>query len=408
MNFNSSSNSLYDKAYIPPCLPPIVEAIKAYSVPLTAPKDLINAYFELKKTALEEVFKHVKYSKSGKAHLNFGRDERRDLRNKLLEDWRYAKHYVDSAINSVMGLVKGWIKLHNKGKAKSRPKITRKTVYIKSTLFVVRGGRIKITIEARRRYIEVDLARYEYLPKDYDSIGGLIMLEDRLIITFKKRVKMMEVKDYASFDVNLTNITGLVGGRIVRFDLRGLYHIHRVYEEKRRRIQRMKKRKPRTAKKLMKKYSEREKNRAKDMMHKITTAIARELERMKSGAILEDLRNIKERILRGGKNLNRKLSKWNCRIFQFMLEYKLKWKGLPVKYVNPANSSKTCPLCSGRLSAYEGRLMRCGRCGYVGDRDVIAVINLRMWGLGVAPKGGEPLKGDESQSGCLHINADIR
>lgn len=120
------------------------------------------------------------------------------------------------------------------------------------------------------------------------------------------------------------------------------------------------------------------------------------------------MRDIKERILRGSKNLNRKLSKWNCRIFQFMLEYKLKWKGLPVKYVNPANSSKTCPLCSGRLSAYEGRLMRCGRCGYVGDRDVIAVMNLRMWGLGVAPKGGEPLKGDESQSGCSHINADIR
>ena len=32
--------------------------------------------------------------------------------------------------------------------------------------------------------------------------------------------------------------------------------------------------------------------------------------------------------------------------------------------------------------------MKC-KCGFVGDRDVIAVLNIRMWGLGVAPKGDE-------------------
>ncbi len=43
----------------------------------------------------------------------------------------------------------------------------------------------------------------------------------------------------------------------------------------------------------MQKYSKREKNRARDLMHKITTTIARELVSIKSGAILEDLRYIK-------------------------------------------------------------------------------------------------------------------
>ncbi len=112
--------------------------------------------------------------------------------------------------------------------------------------------------------MEIDLAKFDYLPKDYDSIGGLILQENRLIITFKKKVKPIKPKDYASFDANLTNITGLINGRIVRFDLRELYHIHRVYEEKRKRIQKMVKIKPKTAKKLMKKYSKREKNKAKD------------------------------------------------------------------------------------------------------------------------------------------------
>ena len=379
-----------------------MEVIKAYSVPMTAPKDLLEEFFKLRKIALEETLKHVKYSKSGKAHLKFNKNDRKELRDRLLENWKFAKHYVDSAINSVIGLVKGWIKLYNKGKAKSKPEITKKTVYVKTTLFSVKNGKIKITIEPRKRYLEIDLAKFNYLPKNYDSIGGLILQEDKLIIIFKKKVEPMKPKDYASFDVNLTNITGLINERIAKFDLKELYHIHRVYEEKRRKIQKLSKTKPKTAKKLMQKYSKRERNRARDLMHKITTTIARELISVKHGAILEDLRNIKDRILNGSKNLNRKLSKWNCRLFQSMLEYKLKWFGLPVKYVNPANSSKTCPVCSGRLSAYRGRLLKCDRCGLVQDRDVIACLNLRMWGLGVTPKGDEPF-GDVSQSGHMSI-----
>ena len=35
---------------------------------------------------------------------------------------------------------------------------------------------------------------------------------------------------------NLTNIASLINGNIIRCDLKKLYHIHRVYEEKRRRI----------------------------------------------------------------------------------------------------------------------------------------------------------------------------
>ena len=75
-----------------------------------------------------------------------------------------------------------------------------------------------------------------YLLEDCDSIGTLILQEDKLIITFEKEVKPIRPKDYASFDVNLTNITGFINGRIVRFDLKDLYHVHRICEEKRKKI----------------------------------------------------------------------------------------------------------------------------------------------------------------------------
>jgi len=362
------------------------KAIKAYKIPIKAPKDLMEAYFEAKKRALREVLNHVAYSQTGKAHLKFKADDRRRLRNDLLKDWRYSKHYVDSAINSVIGLVKGWIKLYNRGKAKTKPEITKKTVYIKNTLFGYKNGVLKISIEPGRRYLEVDLTKYEYLPKDFDSIGGLLLTENELIITFKKNAKSIEPRGWASFDVNLTNITALVNGRVVRYNLKQLYHIHRVYEIKRRKIQKLSKHKPKTAKRLMEKYSRRERNRVKDFIHKLTTKIAEELSEIESGAILENLKNIKSGVLCKSKNLNRKLSKWNARQFQFMLEYKLKWLGLPVKYINPKNSSKICPLCQATMVAYEGRLMKCKKCGLVMDRDVVAVLNLQMWGSGVTPK----------------------
>ncbi|MHA1606568.1 MAG: hypothetical protein ACTSWP_03350 [Candidatus Freyarchaeota archaeon] len=90
-------------------------AIKSYKVPIEAPRDLIEAYFEAKKKALEEIMNHVTHSRTGKARLKFKAGDRRRLRNSLLKGWKYSKHYVDSAINSAIGLVKGWIKLYNKG-----------------------------------------------------------------------------------------------------------------------------------------------------------------------------------------------------------------------------------------------------------------------------------------------------
>ena len=357
--------------------------VKAYKIPIETSRDLIEAYFEVKRRALRCVLNHVAYSQTGKAHLRFKAGIRRRLRNDLLKDWRYSKHYIDSAINSVIGLVKGWIKLYNRGEAKSKPKITRKTVYIKNTLFSYKDGILKISIEPNRRYLEVDLRKYDWIAKDFDEVGGLILTERELIVTVKKKVILKEPKRWASFDINLTNITALIDGNIVRFDLKQLYHVHRVYEIKRRKIQQLAKHKPKTAERLMKKYSRRERNRVRDFIHKLTTEIARELSKLESGAILENLKNIKNRVLHKSQNLNRKLSKWNARTFQFMLEYKLKWFGIPVKYVNPRNSSKTCPVCQATLVAYRGRLMKCKKCGLVLDRDIVAVLNLQMRGSGV-------------------------
>ncbi|MBS7618815.1 transposase, partial [Candidatus Bathyarchaeota archaeon] len=60
----------------------------------------------------------------------------------------------------------------------------------------------------------------------------------------------------------------------------------------------------------------------------------------------------------------------------------------------PRGSSKTCPLCSGSMASYEDRSMKCKSCGLMMNRDIVAVLNLQMWGSGFTPKAlYEPSKG---------------
>jgi len=115
-----------------------VEAVKSYKIPVDAPKDLIGSHFKAKRRALEAVLNHVKFN--GKAHLDFKNDDRRGLRDELLKNWRYSKHYVDSAVNSVIGLVRGWVTLYNRGRAENLPEMTKQTVYVKNTLFSFKSG----------------------------------------------------------------------------------------------------------------------------------------------------------------------------------------------------------------------------------------------------------------------------
>ncbi len=60
----------------------------------------------------------------------------------------------------------------------------------------------------------------------------------------------------------------------IRIDLAKIFHVHRVYELKRKRLQSKASKKP-SLRKILEKYSRRERNRAKDFLHKLTTFSAK-------------------------------------------------------------------------------------------------------------------------------------
>jgi putative transposase len=88
-----------------------------------------------------------------------------------------------------------------------------------------------------------------------------------------------------------------------------------------------------------------------------------------------------------GRILNRRLHSWNFRKLQLYIEYKAKLEGLPVMYVDTRGTSTLCPICCGKLASNEHREMKCPKCGYEGDRNVTACLNiLKMRGAPLPQK----------------------
>jgi len=92
---------------------------------------------------------------------------------------------------------------------------------------------------------------------------------------------------------------------VVKKRLRKLFHIHRIYEIKRKRLQQKASKKP-LLRKVLAKYSKCERNRTKDCIHKPTTFMAKF-----KGYIhgFEELR--KDIMLKSSREYNRRVSKSN-------------------------------------------------------------------------------------------------
>jgi IS605 OrfB family transposase len=75
------------------------------------------------------------------------------------------------------------------------------------------------------------------------------------------------------------------------------------------------------------------------------------------------------------KRFNFLLGNWARRKLQFRIEYKAKWEGIPVVYVNPAYTSLYCHYC-GSKGVRRGLTFKCLNCGRTYNADANASMNL--------------------------------
>jgi putative transposase len=230
-------------------------------------------------------------------------------------------------------------------------------------------------------------------------------------VYFRRAVRPLEPRTVMSIDLNFDNVTLAVltlDGRLVR--LRRFKTPHRRVLTHRIWIERIQGRYPRSwrfirgVRRAIERHGGRVRSISWDYAHKLGDLVAKLALKYCSLIVLEDLEKLKESSKRD-RRFNKRLGLWFYRRVQFCVEYEARERNLEVVKVDPRGTSSRCPRCGGRLAEGGYRVLRCRRCGFTGDRDVIATLNLyrryvskhpRCGVPGVAPNAPEP---DENPSG---------
>ncbi|MEM1703624.1 MAG: RNA-guided endonuclease TnpB family protein [Zestosphaera sp.] len=242
---------------------------------------------------------------------------------------------------------------------------------------------------------------------NYEIAVKIVENEVYVAVYFKKTVKFRKPRTVMTVDVNFDNVTLAVftsSGELLKLKryktpLRKIL-THRIWIERIQRRYSRSWRFIRGVRRAIKRHGERIRSIAWDYAHKIGDRVAKIAGRCRAVVLLEDLNHLRDRV-NGGSSFNKKLSLWFYRKMLFTIGYEALERGLAVRYVDPSKTSSTCPKCGSRSKDIGGRVLKCTRCGFTGDRDVIACINLfyrysRCGGLGVPLNAPKP---DENPSG---------
>jgi IS605 OrfB family transposase len=131
-----------------------------------------------------------------------------------------------------------------------------------------------------------------------------------------------------------------------------------------------------SAKRLLKKRARKESRFAKDVNHCISKSLVAKAKDTERGIALEDLTGIRSRIT-VRKPQRRTQYSWSFHQLRMFIEYKAKLAGVPIVFVDPRNTSRTCPNC-GAIDKRNrsGEKFQCVSCGFVGFADHIAAVNI--------------------------------
>ena len=246
-----------------------------------------------------------------------------------------------------------------------------------STLKLHNGYEVKLKLITPKERVEKFKGWRNYeLVVEYDGS------EFWVLVYFKRAIKLVKPRTIMAIDLNFDNVTLAIftlNGRLVKLKKFKTPHrkilTHRIWIE---RIQRRYSRSWRFIKAVrgaIERHGERIKNISWDYSHKVGDSIAELALKYRSVITLEDLNELRENNKKD-KEFNKRLGLWFYLRMQFCVEYEARERNLEVVKVDPKRTSSKCPRCGGKLFEDGYRVLRCRRCCFIGDRDVVATLNL--------------------------------
>ena len=362
--------------------------LKSYSLKHECREELqllLRAYRDLVNQILEELWGKIEWEKRKlprkkqwrllpkyKVDIH-SKEYRRKLRDRLLVDWPYAAHWVDSAIKTAYSILKSWRKNYVKGYRKRRRPVARRLfARAKQTLIKLEGEKLRLTVKPGE-YVFLDLSkRYFKLPSEVSSagLGEPIITPEKVHLPVHYGDGNQGGNPSVAWDFNLLSLDGYSPETgWIRIDTSKLASVHISSFEKRRSVQRKASRSKR-ARRVLSKYSRRERNRA----GKHQLEIARVIQSVCGSVGLEELS--KERMYTRSRLWNRRISRSDWRSIARILEERM--GEVKVKELDPYGSSSLCSRCGWHNQDLNGAVFMCGGCGLRIDRQLNAAINLYM------------------------------
>lgn len=142
----------------------------------------------------------------------------------------------------------------------------------------------------------------------------------------------------------------------------------------------------RSAHRLLQKRRRKEQRFATHTNHCISKEIVAVAQRTQRGIAIEDLTGIRLRI-RANRKQRGVLHSWAFAQLGLFIGYKAQLAGVPVKRVDPRNTSRQCPSCGhiSKKNRPKRDTFRCESCGHSGHADTIAAGNISGRASIIAP-----------------------
>jgi IS605 OrfB family transposase len=217
-------------------------------------------------------------------------------------------------------------------------------------------------------------------------------------------------RDFLGVDLGIVNIASTSDGEIMAGR-----EINRARTRERTLRTKLQKKNTPSARRRLKKRRRKEARRAKDINHKIAKHVVAEAERTGRGIALEELTGIRDRV-RLRKPQRATHSSWSFAQLGQFIAYKARRVGVPVVYVDPAYTSRTCAECGhiDRANRVSQAWFACRSCGFVDHADRNGSRNIRaraeeLWRRGAqstapdpppTPEGGTGRKRSATASGA--------
>ena len=143
----------------------------------------------------------------------------------------------------------------------------------------------------------------------------------------------------------------------------------------------------RSSRRLLRRLSGRERRFQEWLNHNISKQLVSSAKQTNAALAFEDLTNIRESLNEKprSKTERRRTNSWAFYQLRLFVGYKANIAGVPVVFVPPAYTSQTCSRChhvhpvKGK-SYRNGKVFKCGHCGFEHDSDVNAANNIAALG----------------------------